>query len=412
MRSGALAALEKLRNVYGADSGAQKRSLLQALERARLATSREVLRLHEMLLFLRAYPDDARTFRLARRMLRNFASRRDVRAHRDALENTGVAGASIRFPFFWPTARWLAKRWPKLLKFDRLDRTADRAIGKLFGVRSGFRKLDAVRFLEYVGKMPGDDFAHEAFYDALEPVLELLPGENTPSRTLESHRVPRIAWQRGPISHEDVDLAAEVRRPPRRVRSPSPHEARRLIELARTIMATRARDLDAFAYGDPRDVRMVEDEDALAFAVIGIVRERRKAGIAAYGFLILRNGFPLGYGDLAPAGSHVEVAFNLFPTYRGTQAGKLFARTLAAVRRVFGARTFGIAPYQLGHENREAIDSGAWWFYTKLGLRARAAGARRLARRELRRRRLDRAYRSSAQALERLARWPLYYRYH
>jgi hypothetical protein len=106
------------------------------------------------------------------------------------------------------------------------------------------------------------------------------------------------------------------------------------------------------------------------------------------------------------------VSFNLFPTYRGVQAASVFARTLAMARRVFGVRSFGIAPYQIGHRNREAIESGAWWFYTKLGLRPRDTKARALARREQARQRAHRGYRSSTPTLERLARWPLYYRYH
>lgn len=398
--------------------GAEKRALLHALERTRLTSAREVLRLHEMVLFLRAYPDDARTLTVARRMLRNFSRRRDLREHRDALENSGIAGTSIRFPFFWPTARWLAHRWPRLLTLDPLDRAADRAIGKLLGARSGIQALrgasptDAVAFLRRVERMAGDDFAHEAFYDAIEPVLELRPGRNTPSRTREWHRPPRIAWQRAPLSHEPPDVAAEIGRPPRRVHSVTPRKARQLVELARTVMATRARDLDAFAYADLRNVRIAEDDDGLRFALIGISSERRKPGIAPYGYLALKNGMPIGYGDLIPKQRHVEVSFNLFPTYRGAQAAKVFARTLAMVRRVFGAHSFGIAPYQIGHANPEAIESGAWWFYVKLGLRPRDPKGRRLARRELARRQANRAYRSDARTLERLARWPLYYRYH
>ena len=417
----ALALLEKFRDAYRPGSGAQKRSLLATLERTRLGSAREVLRLHEMLLFLRAYPDDARTLAPVRRMLRNFSRRRDLRQHRDALENSGIAGTSIRFPFFWPGARWLARRWPRLLTLDRLDRAADRAIGELFGVRSGFEALDRMRtrgttdalcLIRHVERMPGDDFAHEAFYDTIEPVLELRAGNGTPSRTLESHPVRRISWQRTALSQERPDPAAEVRRAPRRVRFASLRESRRLIELVRTVMATRARDLDAFAYGDPRNVRIVEDGEGLAFAVIGIARERRKPGIAPYGFLTLQNGVPIGYGDLIPNDRHVEISFNLFPTYRGSEAARVFVRLLAMLRRMFRARSFGIAPYQLGHENPEAIESGAWWFYYKLGLRPRVAEAHRLARRELTRWRADRAYRSNVQTLERLARWPLYYRYH
>ena len=421
MRPNPLRALERLRNVYHLRSGPEKLALLRVLQRARLGTAREAVRLHEMLCFLCAYPDDARTLASVQRMLKGFARRADVRAQRDALESSGIAGTAIRYPFFWPSARWLAREWPRHLTLDRLDAAADRAIGKLFCVRSGFAALDrirprgltdAVHFLRLVDAMPGDSFAKESFYDAIEPVLELRSGRHTPSRTLAWYRVGPAFWQREALDRERPDVRAEIGRAPRRVRAVSVGEGARLVDLARAAMVTRSRDLDAFAYGDPRTVRIVEDGAGLAFALIGLVPERRRANSDTWGALTLKNGVPIGYMELGIAGRHVEIAFNTFPAFRDGEAARVFARTLAMLHRVFCTRSFGIDPYQLGRGNPEAIDSGAWWFYYKLGLRPRAAAAKRLARRELARWRADRSYWSSAATLGKLALWPLTYRYH
>ena len=65
------------------------------------------------------------------------------------------------------------------------------------------------------------------------------------------------------------DLLLELTRPPRSVRAVSTREGQRLIDLARGSMVTRERDLDNFAYGDARDVRIVDDGDGLQWAVIG-----------------------------------------------------------------------------------------------------------------------------------------------
>ena len=40
-----------------------------------------------------------------------------------------------------------------------------------------------------------------------------------------------------------------------------------------------------------------------------------------------------------------------------------------ALRLAFGCTSFSIEPYQLGRDNDEGIESGAWWFYRKLGFR-------------------------------------------
>ncbi|TAN55913.1 MAG: hypothetical protein EPN19_01970 [Betaproteobacteria bacterium] len=422
MKRDPLRALERLRNHFAPGSGAAKRGWLRELDRLRLRSARRVERLHEQLCFMRAYPDDARVLATVRRMLAGFERRADLRAERDALENRGIAGTAIRFPFFWPSARWLARHWPDSLALDRLDRAADRAIARLLGVDrsrlSGFAALDrirapgisdAVQFVRLVEAMPGDAFAKEKFYDAIEPVIELRPRRGTPNRTLAWHPAGPIAWQRAPLASGRAELAAELRRAPRRVRRVAQREGERLLDLGRAAMATRLRDLDAFAYGDARSVRIVDDGGGLAFAVNGVIAERQPANGALYGVLTLRNGVPVGYLDVAVAGGRAEMTFNTFSTFRNGEAAHVFARVLAMTRHVLGAQSFSIAPYQLGEHNPEAIASGAWWFYTKLGFRPRAQGARGPARRERMRRRREPGYRSSAATLRKLARWHLYF---
>ena len=54
-------------------------------------------------------------------MLARFASRADLRAHRTALADSGIAGTAIHFRFFAGQALWLAERWPAQLRLDRDD---------------------------------------------------------------------------------------------------------------------------------------------------------------------------------------------------------------------------------------------------------------------------------------------------
>jgi hypothetical protein len=194
------------------------------------------------------------------------------------------------------------------------------------------------------------------------------------------------------------------------VRQLGPVAGSRLIDLAREAMVTRSRDLDAFAHGDRRDVRLVDDGDGLAFALIGVVPERRLFLPAVYGALTLRNGVPIGYVQLDVLLGHAEVSYNTFATFRGGEAGFVFCRLLAACRHVFGVSSFSIEPYQLGRGNDEGIDSGAWWFYARFGFRPRDPGVARLAGVELTKRAKRPAYRSSRATLLRLAQahlfWP------
>jgi hypothetical protein len=174
-------------------------------------------------------------------------------------------------------------------------------------------------------------------------------------------------------------------------------------------MVTRSRDLDVFAWGDPRDVRHVDCGDGLAFLMIGARPERRLLLESVYGFLTLKNGLPIGYVLTSALYRSAELAFNVFDTFRGAEAGPVYGRVIGMTRALFGTDTFTIFPYQLGDGNDEAIESGAWWFYEKLGFRPRARTARVILQRERSRMQRDKGHRSSAATLRRLATHNLYW---
>ena len=184
---------------------------------------------------------------------------------------------------------------------------------------------------------------------------------------------------------------------------------RKVVDLARGCMVTRSRDLDAFSYGDPRDVRLVDCGGGLAFVGIGVIPERRLLLESVYAFLTLRNGVPIGYVLAGALFGSAEIAYNVFEPWRGAEAARIYGRVIGMVRHLFGADSFTIVPYQLGDDNEEAIQSGAWWFYQKLGFRARDPGASALMRRELALMKRNPRHRSSIATLRQLARHNLFW---
>jgi hypothetical protein len=423
--------LEATRLEYGPRKAAAKLALLERLARTRLASARQVLRLHEYLCFVRAYPDSRAVLAQVERMLASFARRSDLRRHRDELADSGVAGCDIRYRFFWPTARWLVAGWPSRLAIDwdevddpekiaaalpllvtpleatwlRIRKPEPRAaLDRLRG-----RDTDAAFFVRRVAAMPGDDFTREASFDALEPPFVLRVGPGTPSRTHARYERTSVVFRRTPPPRGRPDLRTELARPPRSVRAVATTAGQRLIDLAQEAMVTRARDLDAFAYGDPRDVRVVDDGDGLQWALIGTTPERRPVLRTTYGQLALRNGVPVAYAEADMLFGCADLAYNTFETFRGGESAFVFARLLAMLRHVFAAQSFTFEPYQLGQDNDEGLASGAWWFYYKLGFRPRNGAIRALVRSELARIRRNRAYRSSRKTLTRLAEDYLYF---
>ena len=425
-----LALLERMRDEFSPGAGARKLAALRRLASARLATAGQVRRLHETLCFLRAYPDDAALLRQIESMLRGFAARHDLRVHRDELADSGIAGTAVHYPFFYPTARWIAARWPEAFRLDRSDTLAGESIGKVLpallspleahGLREGhldgYPALDAVRgersdatfFVERIVAMPGDERVREALYDLVNPSCVLL-GSHAPARTTAVYGGGPRVWQSRPLRHDRPDLRAEIARPPRSLRRLGLQEGRTLVTLAREAMITRQRDLDAFAHGHEADVWLADDGHGLAFVLIGTQPERRTALAAIYGGLTLQNGVPVGYHQTDFLGRSAAISFNTFETFRGGESAHTLARLLATVHAFAGPTTFSIEPYQLGADNDEGIASGAWWFYFKLGFRPRARAALQLAGAELRRLRARPGRRSTPATLRRLAAHHLFF---
>jgi hypothetical protein len=263
--------------------------------------------------------------------------------------------------------------------------------------------------VDRLAALPAGETVREWVHDSIDAMYVLDPGPHGPCRTHALYRTGPVVFRQAPPRRDRPDLARALRVPPRSVHRVTLREGRRLIDLAREAMATRNRDLDAFAWGNPRDVRVVEDEDGLAFAVIGVVPERRLPLPAVHGWLTLRNGVPAGYVQTDTLLFSSEVSFNTFETYRGTDAAHVFARVLAVTHHVLGARSFSIEPYQLGHGNDEGLLSGAWWFYAHLGFRPKARQALALYRRELMKMKRNPEHRSPIAVLERLATAHLYW---
>ncbi len=418
-----LAQLEAARWTFGPAAARVRRAAIRRLSRSRLPNADAVLRFHELLLAARAYPDDRATLALAERSLAALGRRADVRQHHRALADSGITGCDIRFGFFAPTARRLAARWPRQLEvdwdeFDNADALEEwlpqlALEGEVpgldeydYGLRGWLARLkgpheaDGAFVARRFGERLRDSAVFERVLDGLSLSYRLRGDATTPSRTLARWPVRRVHFQHGPFGARP-DLATVA--PPRSVRALPRREGERALALALDCMVTRSRDLDVFAWGDPRDVRRVDCGDGLEFLMIGALPERRLLLECVYGFLTLKNGVPIGYVLTSALFRSAELAFNVFDTFRGAEAGPVYGKVVGMTRALFGADTFTISPYQLGDGNDEAIESGAWWFYEKCGFRPRHAGARALMRRELSRIARTPGYRSSANVLQRLA---------
>ncbi len=421
-------ALKKLRRIianFGKEWGAEKLGLIQVLSRARLTRTRDVFELHECLLFLRAYPDDPAVLAGVESELAHFAERADLRRHCQELANSGIAGTPIEFSFYWQTAEWLVQRFGRRLSIqwdcsdyeellvERIPLFAlwaetpaldalDLSPAEWIELMKSPAESDAEFLVKRIQAMAVDSSVLECFWNEMDLRLRLPWEPDGPSRTNAIWPLKKTVFQSRSLQRPRPDLRHEVLVPPVSIHNASLSDGERLVAMARDAMVTRERDLDAFIHGDPRDVRIVNCGENLQFVCIGVQPERRLLLECVYAFLTLKNGIPIGYVLTSALMESAEIAFNVFDTYRGAEAAHVYARVLAMVRALFNVDTFTVYPYQLGDGNDEGLRSGAWWFYQKLGFRARDRGALRIMAGELKKMRQDPAHRSSLATLRKL----------
>jgi hypothetical protein len=122
------------------------------------------------------------------------------------------------------------------------------------------------------------------------------------------------------------------------------------------------------------------------------------------GYLILSNGVPIGYGGSSIVFRQVNTGINIFDEYRGSEASYLWVQVMRVYHALFGCTRFIANAHQFGGDNDEALKSGAFWFYYRLGYRPVLTAVRKLAQREAARIRRNRTYRSDIKTLRRLGR--------
>lgn len=425
--------LDRLKTRFDAGDEGQIRWLVATLARRRFAGGAEIVSFHEILLFLRAYPRSAAMAREVDGVLRRFAEivargpDDDADAFEDA-EVSGISGTSFSAVFSYETARSLARRHPGVeVDWDYYDDTEylgrvlprfsplveeDSLVEANVPYRDWFvaavpgRQRHIAWFLDRLDRLP--DAAR--IYESLELLLRWDLESSAATRTRMRRPSGRLFCHDGPLlRRRDIQLAAELEAPRLPVTRLSRSEGREILDLAIDTSAVRYRELHGFTFGDPARVWHARAGRGLDIYVMGALPAHRLPLRAYHGAVFLKNGVPVGYFEGLSLFERMEVGFNLYYTFREGESAWLFARLLRLLRQMLGVTCFSIDPYQIGHENKEAIDSGAFWFYRKLGFRPVRAEQATLVEKE--EQKLDRrpGYRTGARTLRRLAESPMAY---
>jgi hypothetical protein len=424
--------LDDWKRRFGPPETGQLERLLRAVAKHQVRDAAGVIRLHETLLFLRAYPRTPQVARLADAVLFAYAGRvARLRAAGVDLEPfaepevSGIAGTELIAVFSYEVARSLVQRHGRTIGLawdahDEIDRIGPGAhqlaplIAEEWPVEAHIPFecwLAAARprgdselpwLLERARAVAPDDGPGRYNAMGLPLRFEVSRGisrsrQRAPMRALFCHTEPLIA-------RRDVSLARELAAPPLAVKRLGRAATRKILDLILDTSAMRFRELYGFSHPDEANVFSADAGRGVEIVFFGVPPRWRLPLRAYHAGMFFKNGVPAGYVELLSFFDRAEVGFNLYYTFREGESAWLYARVMHLFHQVLGVNCFSVDPYQIGDQNTEAIDSGAFWFYRKLGFRPVDPHLAALARREEERIARDPGYRSSRRTLQRLAR--------
>jgi len=431
--------LEQSKDRYGRGEAARVEKLLDALTRRRFTDAESLIRFHEALLFLRAFPQGPGVVARTERILNGFHQRvADLRAQGadispfDVYEVLGIAGTTMEDTLNFDAVRWLVRHIPRNVEIVWDGYEEDRALAAtwprfmplveedgdveanipwrcwLDAARGRERELEwLVRRFEQLPCSPREKV--EIYGSLRLPVrwrIENLPLSRTrnrwPARSFYYHHDPLI-------TRKQVSLERELAQPAPALKRVSLAEGRRVIDKIQEVMLVRYRELYGTTLGDPRSVVRADVGRGTVIYLWGLPPERRLPLRAYLAGFTVKNGVPINYIEAIGLCEWIEIGFNTFYTFRGGETAWIYAQVLRLLNHYMGAECISVYPYQIGDGNEEAIESGAFWFYRKLGFRPGRPDLLRLCEREEQRIAAKPGYKTSARILRQLAKAHVFY---
>ncbi|MBZ5647267.1 MAG: hypothetical protein LAN37_08605 [Acidobacteriia bacterium] len=433
-----LARFEEAKRQYVRGESATFEPLLRSLGRSRFRDAASLIRFHDALMFLRAFPPNARTAGLADRLLASFAGRvQKLRAAGADLspfepeDVSGIAGTTIFDTFTYEVARWLAQRYHGQVTIDWDEEEQSARLAATFPRFLPLLEEDSLveADVPYLAWMHAADGGHDLrwlmrrlealripiaqkteIYDALGITLNWELGGSPASRTLARWPAKQHFFHKGGfIQRREVSLEREFATPDIPVRKLSRRDGEKVMDMVRTCLTLRYRELYGTTRGDPEQVIEARPGRGVSLFLWGLPPDRRLPLRTYHAGLTVKNGVPIGYIEDIGLFEWVEVGFNTFYAYRDGESAWIYSKILHLFHQLFGYTCFSVYPYQIGQGNEEAIKSGAFWFYRKLGFRPGRPELLALAEREEKKIAFDPKYRAPASVLRKLAAGHIFY---
>lgn len=440
--SSRLIQLEQCRHSYQKASASEVETLLRSFRKIQLSDSKSLIHFHDTLLFLRAFPQSVRVAELATSLLSKIGQQvlrvRDSGSDMDLFDDekfSGMANTTLHDTPTYELARWLVQHFPAQVRAtwdleaqarqmssslpsfvpliaDDCFVEPDTPYLKWLTDAAGGTDRVLPWLLERIEALSLTLLQKTAFYDAFALELEFELGESTASRTHNLRRPAKLFCHHEPlITRKQVSLNDELSSGNLALRQLSRDEGEGALNMAREVLTVRYRELHGSTRGDNKSVVEAEVGRGVQLFVWGVPPKWRLPFRAYHAGFTLKNGVPVNYFEAISLCEWVEVGFNTFYAFREGETAWIYSKILHLLHQLTGVTCFSAYPYQLGHDNEEAIQSGAFWFYRKLGFRPGRPELLALTEKEEAKMARRPGYRSSAATLRKLAAHHAFYEF-
>jgi hypothetical protein len=432
--------LELARTQIGAINEQEIVRAINAAGRAKFGKdAQSLIRFHDLLLFFRAFPAGPSVLRLSEKLLRTFEPRVKavLAAGGDAddfapEEVVGIAGTVVEATFSYAMVCWLVEHHPKEISIQWKDYERDTQRGliwpRFFPLLEEDSLIEAyVPYLDWLAAARGredelpwlvrqfqrlslSEKEKGALYDSLEIMVRWNMSGSRASRTLGRKPVNDFYFHRESlIQRRQVSLPEELVKPKLLVKVLPLEQAMKALDLMKEVLGVRYRELYGTSIADPAWVVQSNIGRGAEIYLCGVPPDRRLPLRAYLAGLTVKNGVPINYFESSSLFDWTEIGFNTFPAYRDGETAWIYAQTLRLLHQIHGVNAFSVYPYQIGDDNEEAIESGAFWFYRKMGFRSMDPALEKLAQNEEKKVRANRKYRTSPATLRRLSKASVVY---
>lgn len=388
--------LKQVFNAYDEPLGAIKFELLMQLSSFDTFQPRTLRDYHRILLFLEAFPDNHAIHRTAKQELLRLASRvpllvRDDKRLDNELLDSGICGSRAHVSPGLVATKWLLSNCPDDITIDLENGPNEDGLDEFLRDLTGLPLSDAVLYNELSIKEVLHRISGSTYLSArwLTSIVSL----SSDNSVLAEHTYKRLDFwlywwlnkkfatttvrltKRSPYIHVDgllkkFDIPKLIKKGIPEPAKISDTEKKYILDAAKAILYQQRRETDYVNYSTTSDFYLFELDRGVDIVFLGTEPSRRRYFESFFGFIATKNSIPCAYGGAWICGSKADIGFHIFDSFRGGESAHLIAQIMRCYHNYFGVDLFEVEPYQFGQNNEEGMQSGAFWFYWKMGFRS------------------------------------------